>query len=58
MGVLSDCTVLLTDGRTLREADVLFRDNGYIRVGSDGEVSYFPPHMVQRVDYEREEVDL
>jgi hypothetical protein len=49
MAVINNCDVYLTDGRTIEDTSVLFKDNGYIRTGKDRTYNYYPPHMVKAI---------
>jgi len=49
MPALDGCTVALDDGRTMHGVTVRFRDDGWVRVGSERPYHYYPPHEVQHV---------
>lgn len=56
MSRLKSCRVYLSDGRVIEDTTVLFRENGWIRIGSrDEEYTYRPPHTVQAVSFDPEE---
>ncbi len=58
MSVMDNCDVFLSDGDVLNNVPVLFRDSGWIRVTHEkGQYTYFPPHMVDEVFYERNRGD-
>jgi len=49
MPVMDGCTVQLTEGDSLEDVSVLFRDSGWIRVTYDNHYIYFPPEQVTEV---------
>lgn len=51
MSVLQDCDVYFYDGNVLEGTSVLFRDNGWVRVGEVGSYTYHPPGSVERVEH-------
>jgi len=50
MTVIEHCDVVLTGGSVVTDADVLFKGNGWIRVGDGPGYTYYPPHRVTGIE--------
>lgn len=49
MPLIEGCCVVWADGRTKHDVGVLFKDNGWVRVGDERPFHYYPPHAIDRV---------
>jgi hypothetical protein len=49
MPEIDGCTVKLSHGQQIDGCRVLFKDNGWIRVRSDSNRFWYPPHRVDSV---------
>jgi hypothetical protein len=54
MGVIGPCDVVLTTGEVIEDTAVLFRDNGWVRLGWEGSVTFLPPHIIESIEYHRD----
>jgi len=49
MTVMEHCDVHFVDGNIIRDTPILFKDNGWIRIGEGPEYNWFPPGGVNHV---------
>lgn len=49
MSVIGPCDVYLNDGRVIENEMVLFKDNGWIRIGEEY-YQYMPPQKIKCID--------
>lgn len=52
MTIREGCVVHRTDGHDHHDADVLLKDNGYVRVTVNDRWHYYPPDRIDYIEYD------